>query len=279
MNVIVEPRELLQRRLALLQKRNGAYSLRSFARDLGVSAAWLSAFLTGRKGMSPERAEALALALRLRGAERRGFLAATKAKYSRSRTQREQGRADLRKAPSPVRYDGLPREVWGIVSTWRSYALVEILKRDVDGRDEGTYVKLDMPRMASLLGLEPAAVRILVKDLVCSGLVEEQDGRFRPGLGNTYIPAVPEGHASLRAFHTGLLERAFEGLRTLPAAERRAWGLVVAASESSLALIQERMSAFLCSLDAELEATCCRRDRIYGVALHAFPLTGDLDTR
>ena len=165
------PREVLQRRLALLKKRNAAYSLRSFARHLEVSVAWLSAFLSGRKGMSSERAEAIALTLRLHGAERRGFLAATKATYARGRQQREQGNIDLREAPLPMRYGGIPREMWTVIASWRSYALVEILKRELESRDAGAYVALDLPRLAGVLGIELPELRGIVRGLLRAGLV------------------------------------------------------------------------------------------------------------
>lgn len=89
-------RDILKAELEKRQLRNPRYSLRSFARDLGLSAPRLSDVLRGRYGLSRGVAESLAEKLKLPEEEAAYFCDLVEASHGRSRHAKELALARLR---------------------------------------------------------------------------------------------------------------------------------------------------------------------------------------
>src|SRR4051812_3874208 len=66
--------DFLAHELDSRQQRNSNYSLRAFARDLGVSASRLSEILNSTGGLSEKTALAVALKLKLKPSEKKYWL-------------------------------------------------------------------------------------------------------------------------------------------------------------------------------------------------------------
>src|SRR4051812_6132435 len=79
-------RDLLKREFETRFRRNASYSLRAYARDLGLQPARLSLILSGKKGLS--RASATEIARRLGLSAREGalFVGQVESRHSRSRS-------------------------------------------------------------------------------------------------------------------------------------------------------------------------------------------------
>jgi transcriptional regulator with XRE-family HTH domain len=88
-------RDMLRAELASRQNRNPNYSLRSFARDLGLSAPRLSDVLRGRYGLSRSAAAAIADRLHLDPAAAEHLCDLVEASHGRSRYSRANARARL----------------------------------------------------------------------------------------------------------------------------------------------------------------------------------------
>ena len=76
-------------------QKNPHYSLRSFARDLGVPASWLSEFLSSKKGMSLENAKKICQALSLSPTDSDQFTLSVRAHHSRSPQDRKTARSEM----------------------------------------------------------------------------------------------------------------------------------------------------------------------------------------
>jgi hypothetical protein len=72
------------------RSRNPHYSLRAYARDLGMPASKLSQNLRGLCGISVAKAETIAARLQMRDDEKQLFLAMVESQHARSRVARQQ---------------------------------------------------------------------------------------------------------------------------------------------------------------------------------------------
>jgi uncharacterized protein (TIGR02147 family) len=91
-------RSFLKEELELRKARNPRYSLRSFARDLNLSAPRLSDVLKVRYGLSRPAAHAVAERLRFNRAEADYFCDLVEAEHGRSRCSRQGARKRLDEA-------------------------------------------------------------------------------------------------------------------------------------------------------------------------------------
>src|SRR4051812_32553988 len=101
-------RDTLKNELERRARANLRYSLRAFARDLGMPPSRLSDVLNGVHGISPQRGETLAKKLKLDGLVREEFVASVIAAHGRSATQRSAARTRL--AAATEKLERLTRE-------------------------------------------------------------------------------------------------------------------------------------------------------------------------
>lgn len=87
---------LLKQGFELRKKRNPRYSLRKYAKDLGLTPMHLSYILRGRRGLSRKKAEPIAKYLRLSFADRKNFLLIVSALSGRAFRERNLVQLGLR---------------------------------------------------------------------------------------------------------------------------------------------------------------------------------------
>lgn len=88
--------KILAHNLSRRMSMNPRYSLRAFAASLNLAPSKLSEILSGKKGLSPDRAEKTATCLRLEGFERSLFLLSVRAQHARAKNQREIATIELK---------------------------------------------------------------------------------------------------------------------------------------------------------------------------------------
>lgn len=108
-------RAFLRDELSRRQARNARYSLRSFARDLGLAPPRLSDILRGRYGLSGAAAAELAVKLRMTEREAARLRDLAEAEHGRSRLARENARQRLQLERSEesisLTWNGSPEEL------------------------------------------------------------------------------------------------------------------------------------------------------------------------
>ena len=87
---------LLKQGFELRKKRNPRYSLRKYAKDLGLTPMHLSYILRGQRGLSRKKAEPIIQFLRLSFADRKKFLLLVSVLSGRAFTERNLAQLGLR---------------------------------------------------------------------------------------------------------------------------------------------------------------------------------------
>ncbi len=86
-------RSYLERQYQARRGKNSAYSLRAFARNLGIAAPKLSQIFSGSCGLSGESAQRIAKKLDLSETETQYFVALVELEHSRSKIGKAQAQA------------------------------------------------------------------------------------------------------------------------------------------------------------------------------------------
>lgn len=242
--------------------RNAHYSLRAFARDLGISNASLCLILKQKQGLSIRAAERIAQRLGFNPAEKEYFCDLVQSHYARSESDRRIARIKLRK------YDAagtsLDLERFKAVSDWYHFAILELA--EIPG------FRLGPQSIARALGIPPKAAALAVERLKKLKLLaaDEQDGRLERSVGFVATPSgIPS--ATLKKHHTQLLEKAKAALYTQTVEERDFSAMQFAMSREDLGWAKEQIRAFRRTLMERLQQNPMR-DRVYCLAIQLFGL-------
>ncbi len=118
---------ILKEELESRCNRNPRYSLRSFARDLGMSSARLSEVLNGKAGISRQRAEHISKHIGLGKNDMELFCDLVDSKHARSKIKKEIAKARLLKSKTPY-YSQLQMDSFRVISDWYHFAILELTK-------------------------------------------------------------------------------------------------------------------------------------------------------
>ena len=132
-------KDLLTEALSERVATNAKYSLRAFARDLGISAQALSNVMNGHRGLSPGLAAKLLPKLGLTSYEETLFLESLKAKFARSKTQRAVAVSKLQSLAKKSDTKNLEIDLFKAISNWQHFALIELIKISSSRKNKVTW--------------------------------------------------------------------------------------------------------------------------------------------
>lgn len=254
-------RQFLVDELQRRQKRNPAYSMRAFSRDLGIGSSRLSEIINGKVGLSEERAVGLAVRLQLADAEKALFVDLVQSEHARSSIARDAARRRLQaRVPASKNIDDqdfLP------ISDWYNLALMELLY--VEGLDHthGAF--------AHKLGIREEIIQETIERLLHLGYIEWQNGKLVPRdpqlATSSQVPS-----AAIRAYHNQMLDKAKEALEEKPVERRDFSSMVFALNSSQMEYARSRIQEFRRNLVHELEEIP-GKDSVFCLSLQFFELT------
>lgn len=233
--------EFLRRR-----KKNQAYSLRAYARHLGLSPGPLSEILGLKRPLSSRLAKRLAERLALGPEESAAFLSSVGADVeTRERRLKE---IDL--------------DSFHVIADWYHYALLSLVET------EG--FRLDARWIARRLGVTPLEARLAWERLERLGLVERKEGQGRLRQDGVTTPHdVPS--AALRRAHRQALAQASKALEDVPVEERDFSFITLAIDPAKLGMAKALIKRFRAELSRLVETG--RRTEVYRLGVYLMPLT------
>ncbi|HEX4922684.1 MAG TPA: DUF4423 domain-containing protein [Bdellovibrionales bacterium] len=222
--------ELLQR-----IKANPSYSSRAMARDLGLSSAFFSQVMTGKKNLSEAKGIAVADRLRFNPQTSRLFLNLIRYVGSKDPRHKERILADLSSAsPERAEYFDLKIDMFRIVSDWYHFAIVELTAVQS--------FKNDARWIAERLGITKLEAEAAIDRLLRVGLLKETKGRLEKTKAFYKAGDVPS--EAVRSFHRQALARAVDALENRPFEERDFSCATMAVSASKLPKAKEMIRNF-----------------------------------
>jgi uncharacterized protein (TIGR02147 family) len=257
--------EILKHELDKRIQKNARYSMRAFAKHLGISPSSLSNILTNKKGLSERVAQLICKNLEFSGEETDYFCALVNSVDSRSRETREKNKRFVMNYLR-TKY----RIVFGdedalLLSELRNLVLLEILKIS----------KVKAPLKKSLLSQEPLIISTneqqkIIDLMIHTGMVEINNGYYEVKHETFLLPDKVAKEAQKNA-HFKALEYAKHAYENEHYDEREFYLVLTPLNRSSMKEIKSKIREFADELMYKY-GTPSQADSVYGLCTYLFPL-------
>lgn len=238
--------EALHKEFAKLQNKNNRYSLRAYAKKLGVSIGTLSEVMRFKLNLSRERAAIMLDKLELLEREKKRLLLAMG--FSNASFEKVE----------------LKAEDHDLLADWSTRAI--LYSFDVE---EGGQIQ----RIAKKLDLSQVNVSSKVEKLLEKGFLEknEQGEIFRPK--KFWKTADNKANEFIKKTHLSNLEVAEKALLNVPYLERDFTSLMFAGNEEQLDKVRQEIRQFYDRLLSIMEVAPC--NKLYQASISIYPLHFD----
>ena len=256
-------REWLHKEFESRTRRKPAYSLRAFARDLGIPPPKLSETLRGICGISSKRAEQIARKLRFSPEEKKLFITLVESEHSRSKTGKANAQERLQSLKKTQSFSEISLEKFRILSDWQHFAILELT--DTMG------FQSNPAWIAKRLGLSVEKTKQSLSRLEKFGLlVKNKSGVYSQTLIDLATPTdIP--NKSIKDFHSQMLQQAGIAMEEVPVDERDFSSITMAIDTKDLPLAKEYLREFRRKFCKDLQANETK-DRVYSLNIQFFPL-------
>ncbi len=242
------------------RSRNAHYSLRAYARDLGMPASKLSQNLRGLCGISVAKAETIATRLQMRDDEKQLFLALVESQHARSRVARQQAVVALSHIRQE-RLDELSLEKFSAIRDWYHMAILEMT--------ELRGFKSDPAWIAEKLALPADLVREAIDRLVLLGLLSKENDVLRQTARDLELPSgVPS--RTIREHHKQILTKAINAVDTVDMEKREYSSHTFAVSAKALPELKNTIKEFQRKISKLSHGG--EKDAVYVLSVQLFPL-------
>jgi uncharacterized protein (TIGR02147 family) len=197
-------RHYLRAVLADRTSKNPAYSLRAFAKNLGLAPSYLSAVMNGKKSLSPDTAYAVTEKLNLGEQEAAYFRVLAQIEGTKNPALRESLLQRAQTLSPTVVVSDLSVDQFKMMADWHHSAIVAA----TDLSD----IEVNPDRIAKILGLSLAEVQVAVERLIRLKVLErESEGRLKQVASHSRLVSQKPNRA-VRSYHRQNLEKAIENL-------------------------------------------------------------------
>jgi|GEM_PF-6963849 len=253
--------ETISKELRKRTMRNPKYSLRSFARDLGVSPATLSNVIASKQALSSQLAKKVVKELTLPESMRAHF--ETLAAFTSARSDKQ--KQDLGKELK-IKYKSdqaeLDLEAFEIIQNPWHFAVLEALKLPA--------LNNDSKQAFEFLGIPiRTGIEILTR-LQNVGLVEKKNKQFFATKSSNYVFPAATSQA-VQNFHAAILALAKASLPQ-DLDSRFFLSLLTAASSKKRKEIEKRLVDFFKTIETEIEEDSAPKDEVIAIGFYNFTL-------
>jgi uncharacterized protein (TIGR02147 family) len=250
-------REVLESRCA----KNMRYSLRSFARDLGISPSRLSDVLNGRYGLSPAAAKEIAEKLPLEPEDMRRFCDQVESMHARNKAARSAAQERIRNNLDS--YRNIQEDGLDIISEWYYLAILELCLTE-GFQSSPAWISRALGVNVHLI---TGAIQRLKK---LNYLREDPVGNLSPTENFTAGPATG-GKPQIHRFHGQVTGKALEALEFHPIQERAHCSIIMAFNSEQMEEAKTELREFVTRFDKKFGASPVK-DQVYCLNLQFFRL-------
>lgn len=238
-------------------KKNPSYSLRSFARYLGLSPSYLSRIISNQRTLSLRSALVIAESLELSEKEKEELISLVKEEEGYRKSE-ESEKSD---------YD---EEVWqlnldafNVISEWYHFGITQLLTLD--------NFKNDLNWIAGMLEITPLEARLAIERLSRLGLIDRNSKGeiFRTKVSLKSTDDIRSD--GLRKFHFQILKKVQDSLENVPLRERDISSMTVAIDEENIPKAKEEIRKFQNKMVRLLQKG--KKTRVYSLGVNLIPLS------
>lgn len=251
--------EALKNELARRASKNFRYSLRAFARDLGVSPSYLSMVIKKQRVLSPKAAMQLSRKLGLKSSERLQFVQSSLLPASSQKKTRQLpgGRARSAVTIEMDRFEAL--------ADWYHMAILE-LTRLKGFRNNPKWI-------ARKLGVSAQEASAAVERLLRVGLLEIDESSGKLSMGCQWVSVYPKKSSlAVRSYHRQVLALAAASLDRSPIELREFGSMVIAIDPKQIASAKKKIISFRQRLSEQMSKG--NPSELYYLSMQLFPVGG-----
>lgn len=241
--------------------RNKLYSLRAFARDLGVRSSRLSEIFNGKAGLSPDKASKYAKNLNLSKEDTDLFLDLVESVHARSKVAKEMAKERLR-ARREI-YNTLDEDKFCLISDWYHFGIMEyiVLENSVHSY-EG---------VAKHLGITLEEATEAIQRLLKLKLIEKINNRYV--LSKTHNETTNDVPSfALKNYNKQLLQKAINSIDERPIDERDNTAAIFTFNKKDIDEVKHKIREFRRQIMQEYEVKA-DRNSVYCLSVQFFELT------
>ena len=260
-------KDILRSELITRIGRNSKYSLRAFARDLGLRPSHLSQILNDKKGVSQALASQIGLKLNLPNNELQYFLDSVESIHGRHEVVRQNAMMRVHRFLNDEKCFSISLDHFSIISDWYHFALLELLKLDSYSR---------APKdMARALGITEEVVMEAISRLRRVGLLESGDDLLPNSKYHGISSEVPA--AAIQAYHAQILNIATAAIKKQSVTKRDFSAITVAIDKAKIPEVKAKIRKFQEDMGQYLESSD-GKDSVYCLSVQFFDLLAQEDS-
>ena len=219
---------------------NPKYSLRAFARDIGVSPGQLSSVLNRKRGISPKKAARVFEFLNLSTEERKALLLQVAQEHARSPKEKERARLSLKNKKNEKSLI-LTHATFEVISNCYHFAILNSLSLRLFPRK--STVSQQVEWVANHLSLQKIQVKSSLDALCELGLVKKGTSGYSARYSTIFTSdGVPS--SALREFHRQILQKATAALEKQTLAQRYPNSILLPILSTSFPKMRDEILAF-----------------------------------
>lgn len=249
---------------------NSSYSLRAFAKKLGLSPGALSLILNRKKKLSVERAYEVAKALDLNTEETEYFMTLIQLEGAKSQALKIQYLEKIQSLNPKINQSTnlkqtiLTLEHFKLISNWYGLAILELISAP-----KGEW---NSKAIAKKMGLSKLEVELTLERLLKLELIEEaQNGTFKRVVDTVMVQADVKSEALLK-YYEDVHAESVKSIKEQAASERVIGAQVFAFDPAQLDEVRKRTHDYLDGLN-ELAAAGKNKTEIYQTITNVFRLS------
>ncbi len=255
-------REILAAEFSERKSKRASYSIRSFARDLGINSSTLAGAMQGRYGISVETAKKIGSKLRFSDKQKQFFVDLVESQHSRATFQKHEAAKRLKKHLNLVKLEPMPPGEVELTTKWYFFAVLEFLT--INKKVES------LNQIARALRLESADVERSIELLLKYKLIRKTAIGFERIKKHSLVQSnAPSG--LIRDFHKQILGLAKDAIEEQPIANRKFINSILSFDSKNTADAR----AWLETANEEFVSkfsTSTTSDKVYLFGFHLFQL-------
>lgn len=244
-------RLLLLKELTARKNRNPSYSLRAFARDLGVSPAALSQYLARKRELSKKNRESIIERMKLSPGEQESLWISAR---------------PIARAPS--NYSQIAEDTFRVISDWISLATLNLAHLPQN--------KAEASWIAKRLAVSVENAKETLERLIRMGLIEVKNGRMSRTT-QSFATTTDIPSEAIKRFHLGVIRKAEQALMDLPVELRDITAITMPTDPSKL----EAAKKILTKTRRQIADLVSKGEpsEVYVLAIQLFPFTQKVSER